>query len=170
MKVVCAWCEKVLVEEADPSGVVSHGICRDCLARLIGGREINLPDFLNTLEFPVLLTDRDMVVLEANQLAGTALGKPVDGLKNTLGGVAIDCLASQLLGGCGKTEHRAGCTLRKTITDTYADGQPRYGVYSQHDLMVQGGTRPVRFRFSTVKTGDAVMLSIEAMEAAGPGA
>jgi hypothetical protein len=71
---------------------------------------------------------------------------------------------SEFQGGCGKKEHCAGCALRKTITDTFADGQLRYGVYSPHDIMVRGGTRPVRFRFSTVRTGDAVMLSIEGIE------
>jgi hypothetical protein len=45
-----------------------------------------------------------------------------------------------------------------------ADGRPRYGAYSQHHIMDRGDTRLVRFRFSTVKTGDAVMLSIEAVE------
>ena len=146
MKGVCAWCQKVLVEDAVSSGVVSHGICPTCLGRLVGGREISLTDFLGTLEFPVLVTNHD-VVLEANQSAASVLGKPVDQLKQTLGDVAIDCMFSQLLGGCGKTEHCAGCTLRQTITDTYADGQPRCGVYSQHDIMVRGG--PARCVFDS---------------------
>lgn len=170
MKVVCAWCKKVLVEEETSTGIISHGICPGCMGRLVGGRQVNLADFLNTLEFPVLLTNEDAMVLEANQPAARALGKPVDQLKNTLGGVAINCIYSQLPGGCGQTEHCAGCALRKTITDTHADGQPRYGAYSQHDVMGRGGTRSVRFRFSTVKAGEAVMLTIEGVENAGPGA
>jgi PAS domain-containing protein len=164
MKVVCAWCRKILVEEEIPSGMISHGFCPDCLGRLVGGNEISLTDFLDTLEFPVLVTNRDMVILEANRPVTNILDRPADQLKNRPCGVAIQCWYSQLPGGCGQTEHCAGCTLRKTITDTYGDGRPRYGAYSQHHIMDRGGTRLVRFRFSTVKTGDAVMLSIEAVE------
>jgi ribosomal protein S27E len=31
MRVVCAWCGKVLGEKPGPAADVSHGICEDCL-------------------------------------------------------------------------------------------------------------------------------------------
>jgi hypothetical protein len=51
--------------------------------------------------------------------------------------------------------------LRKTIKETYEDGQPRYGVYSEHELMPANGARARRFRFSATKAGEAVLLAIE---------
>ena len=36
MKIICAWCNKVLGEKEDPrgSGRVSHGICEDCQRKI----------------------------------------------------------------------------------------------------------------------------------------
>jgi PAS domain-containing protein len=78
MKVVCAWCQKTLKEGEISDSEVSHGICPDCLRRLAGGLEITLSEFLDKLEFPVLITNHDTVVLEANRQAANILGKPTE--------------------------------------------------------------------------------------------
>ena len=169
MKVVCAWCQKLLVDDTTGEARISHGICEDCLRKMQGETAVNLTDFLNALEFPVLVTDRDWVVIEANRAAGKILGKPVTRLKQVRGGVAIECYYAGLPEGCGKTPQCRGCALRKNISDTYADGQPRYGLYAQQQLMAGDAPRMAQFRFSTQKVGEMVMLAIEAIKDLGSG-
>ena len=169
MKVVCAWCKKLLVDDPTGDTRISHGICEDCLRKMQGETAVSLTDFLNDLEFPVLVADRDWVVIEANRAAGKILGKSGAGLKQTRGGVAIECYYAGLPEGCGKTPQCRGCTLRQNITDTYADGQPRYGVYAQQQVVTGDAPRMVQFRFSTQKIGEMVMFAIEEIKDLGAG-
>ena len=161
MKVVCAWCKKLLVDDPTGDTRISHGICEDCLRRMQGETAVSLTDFLNDLEFPVLVTDRDWVVIEANRAAGKILGKSVTGMKQARGGVVIECYYAGLPEGCGKTPQCRGCALRQNIIDTHADGQPRYGLYAQQKVMAGDAPRMVQFRFSTQKIGEMVMFAIE---------
>jgi cytochrome c553 len=162
MKVVCAWCHKTLKEYESQRNMVSHGICPDCLRELIGGTDVNLRDFLDKLDFPVLLTDGTALVQRANRMADVVFGQSTTRmLTNVAIGMAIECLNAQGTGQCGRAEHCAGCVLRETILATHGDGQPRYGMYSQNEVTTALGARPKRFRFSTTRIGDAVMLSVE---------
>lgn len=169
MKLVCAWCQKLLVDDTSGDTRISHGICEDCLRKALGDTAISLSDFLNGLEFPVLVTDQDMGVVEANHAAGKILGKPASRMKHTSAGVAIECYYAGLPEGCGKTPQCRGCALRKNISDTYADGQPRYGLYAQQQLMAGDAPRMAQFRFSTQKVGEMVMLAIEEIKDLGSG-
>jgi len=162
MKIICAWCSKVMKEYESHQDMVSHGICPECLRGLIGSTDINLRDILDKLDFPVLLTDGAVMVQRANRKAEMAFGTPLTNmLTNVTLGVAIECLDAQGTGQCGRTEHCAGCMLRGTILSTHADGQPRYGVYAQNRFLTSFGAKTKRFRFSTTRVGDAVMLAIE---------
>ena len=140
---------------------VSHGICPECLRGLLGGTEISLREFLDTLEFPVLIADKSAMVQQANRTAGRMFGRDASKLENTTVGMAIECFNALVPGGCGTAERCAGCVLRQTLTDTYADGQPRYAMYSKNEILTPQGTKPKRFRFSTTRIGDTVMLAIE---------
>ncbi|MDD2764214.1 MAG: hypothetical protein PHE83_09610 [Opitutaceae bacterium] len=170
MKVACAWCQKLLVEDASGDAKISHGICEDCLRRMVGG-SVRLGDFLNRLDFPVLVTDRDLTVVEANRAAETIAGSSRTQLKAGPTGVAIECYYAGLPGGCGQTSHCHGCALRQTIVDTYADGQARCGVYAVPQPPADTKGRIVQFRFSTHKVGDSIMVVIEEtkiVDRAGP--
>ena len=35
MKLICAWCKKVMKEDQSNDGIISHGICNECLKKLI---------------------------------------------------------------------------------------------------------------------------------------
>ena len=126
-----------------------------------GDTAVSLTDFLNELEFPVLVTDRDWVVIEANHAAGKILGKPASRMKQIPGGVAIECYYAGLPDGCGKTPQCRGCALRQNITETYADGQPRHGRYAQLQIVAGNAPKMMQFRFSTQKLGEMVMFAIE---------
>lgn len=169
MKLVCAWCQKLLVDDTSGDTRISHGICEDCLRKALGDTAISLSDFLNGLEFPVLVTDQDMGVVEANHAAGKILGKPASRMKHTSAGVAIECYYAGLPDGCGKTPQCRGCALRQNITDTYADGQPRYGRYAQLQIVAGNSPKMVQFHFSTQKVGELVMFAIEEIKDLGSG-
>lgn len=170
MKVVCAWCQKVLVDDPSEGAEVSHGICVECRKRVKGETTTSLRDFLNDLEFPVLATDGDRVVLAANRAAEKILGKSATQMTNARVGVAIECYYSGMPGGCGKTAQCRGCALRQNIADTYRDGQPRYGVYAEKRLGNGTVFKMVQFKFSTQKVGKAVVFLIEELKEldAGP--
>lgn len=36
MLVVCAWCNGILREGEGPAGEVSHGICQNCMKKMLG--------------------------------------------------------------------------------------------------------------------------------------
>jgi PAS domain-containing protein len=161
MKVVCAWCKKVLTGDATGGNSVFHGICPECLNRLVSaGPAINLRDLLDRLDFSVVVTDGSVTIQLANRTAEQVFGRTTSELENTDVGFAIECQHAQA-GQCGRTEHCAGCLLRQTLQETYADGKPRYGVYSEHEVLTPEGTVPKRLRFSTTRVGDAVILAIE---------
>jgi hypothetical protein len=165
MKIICAWCNKVLTEYESHKGAISHGICPECLRGVLGdGIEISLMDFVDRLGFPVVLSDRSAAVRRVNGMAARVLNQPAAKLENIAAGMVIECQNAFAPGGCGNTEHCAGCVLRGTILATYTDGEPRYGVYSQHDIRAKDGATPKRIRFSTTRVGEAVILVIEAIE------
>jgi len=51
------------------------------------------------------------------------------------------------------------CLLRRTAT--HADGRPRFGVQADKQIAEREERKTVRFRISTQKVGDAVMISVE---------
>ena len=165
MKVVCAWCHKVLMEYESPKEMVSHGICPECLRGVLGGDAVvNLREFIDRIEFPVLVTDGSMRIQRTNRTAENAFGHPASEMESSRVGFAIECQSAQEPGGCGRAEQCAGCVLRRTIAATHADGLPRYGVYSENVVLTSEGAAPKRFRFSTTQIGDAVILAIEEIE------
>jgi nitrogen-specific signal transduction histidine kinase len=170
MKVVCAWCQKVLQDDASAEAEISHGICVECRNKVMGEATTSLRDFLNDLEFPVLATDGDQVVLAANRAAERTLGKSATRMSGTRVGMAIECYYAGMPGGCGKTAQCRGCALRQNIADTYADGQPRYGDYVEKRNVNGLGSKMVQFRFSTQKINETVVLLIEQLKEldAGP--
>lgn len=164
MKVVCAWCYKVLADDASEGAEISHGICTDCRKRIRGEATTGLSDFLNELAFPVLAVDADHIVLAANHAAEQALGKSAARIEGRRQGVAIECYYAGMPEGCGKTAQCRGCALRKNIADTHVDGLPRYGAYAQQQIVAGSGTKMVQFKFSTQKVAGTVLLTIEELK------
>ena len=131
---------------------------------LVGDSGISLADFLNTIEFPVLVTDESAAIRQANGETERVLGKPVRRMEASRIGVAIECFHAGAKGECGGDAFCAGCILRRTINETHADGKPRYGVYSDHEVATADCNKARRFRFSTTKAGNAVLLAIEGIQ------
>ena len=131
------------------------------MKRLLRLSEVNLSDVLNSIDVPIIVTDSAMTLLQVNQKARLLLGNSARKLEMPTVDIAIECRHAGLPGSCGGGVQCAGCALRQTVRVTGADGRPRYGVYSDLEVVVAPGTEPTRFRFSTTRMADAVVLTIE---------
>jgi transcriptional regulator of aromatic amino acid metabolism len=145
--------------------MVSHGICPDCLRGLTGvSTEIDLRDFLDKLDIPVLITDGSLAVQQGNRMAEIVFQRSSSYLKRSTVGGLIECYNAQGAGECGRSEQCTGCILRRTIKATHNDGQPRYGTYSDKEVMTPTGVVRKRLLFSTSRVGEVVMLAIEEVQ------
>jgi hypothetical protein len=159
---VCAWCSRTL--GGDPGeAVVTHGICESCGKKLLNGGGRTLREFLESLDTPVVVVDREAVVVGVNSLARRVLGKDLEGDRKVLSGELIECTYASLPGGCGNTPHCPGCIVRSAIVDTQATGR---GV--EHVATEQKTIRgEIRLVISTEKLGDVVLLRIDRAEPTG---
>ena len=154
-----------MLDDPSAEAVVSHGLCEDCLARMrVEGEFTGL---LNELAVPILVTNHEMLVLGANPAAENFIGKPVGEMKNRLAGPAVDCFFASVNGGCGTNAECRLCVLRNTVDATHTDGQPRYGVYSRHEILTGEYSRPAQLRFSTTKLKSLILLLIEEVRMLG---
>jgi hypothetical protein len=82
----------------------------------------NLQKFLNMLDAPVFLVDRDVNVLAANTLANAAVKKPIEKTHREICGNVLECINAFLPEGCGKTQNCPDCTIRNSVNETYKTG------------------------------------------------
>jgi hypothetical protein len=170
MKIVCAWCGKSLGDKESrlfPPDHITHGICPECVEGMARATGPTLRDFLNRLDAPVVVMDRDCRVLGANTKALDLIGHPVDEIECVLCGPAIECAYSHLPQGCGNTEHCPACAIRQSIQQTHDTGEPLMRVPASDDIDTPDGIRRRRMTLSTEKAADIVLLRIDEMT--GPG-
>ena len=168
MKHVCAWCgAELAAAEAvagapDPTNTpVSHGICPRCFRRLLGESASDFAEFLESLDAPVLLVDADVAVREANSRALALLGKERSELSGRRGGEVIECGHSRLPGGCGQQD-RCRTGIRRLVTFATGEGVER--AEAVQEVFTSQGVGEIRFRISTEKAGNLVLLRIEPVQ------
>ncbi len=122
---------------------------------------MSLPQYLNEIGVPVLVMDDDVRVQGFNEPARALLGHRLEGCAGRYGGDVLECAYARLPGGCGNTEHCKACTIRRTVTHTYATGDSKLNVPAYQDIVTPGGNREVRFLISTEKVGNFVLLRID---------
>lgn len=165
MNVVCAWCGTFIrsVPEGaeNPGPHDSHGICADCARTLLEDLGVPVETFLSELGVPVLLMDDDVQVTDANPAALAMLGRTEATVLGRLGGEVFECVNSRLPGGCGRSVHCSGCTLRRTVTSTWETGRTCSRVPAT--LEVTRGDEPERIALliTTAKVGNRVLLRID---------
>ncbi len=159
MRVVCAWCQRVL-SGGDDDAPVSHGICANCRADVEFER-LPLDELVARLPSPVLAVDGEGRVLAANGVASAVLGAAPAAMRGELCGDVIQCVHARLTGGCGKTEHCVGCAIRRAIEHTAKTGEPVRDVPALN--YVRGADAPIwrAYRVSTERIGRIVLLCIE---------
>ena len=158
MRLVCAWCHRLLSDDIDAP--VSHGICDSCKIDAEFHRDA-LDDFLNRLPGPVLAVDGEGNVVGSNTIAAVLVSSDVASMKGHLAGDVISCVYSEFSGGCGRTTHCTGCAIRQAFEHTAATGE------AVCDQPAFSYTRTPRgpvwkcFLVSTERIGALVLVRIE---------
>ena len=164
----CAWCGTSLegdavAPDADARAEVSHGICDGCYDRLSAGTGIPIAEFLESLREPVILLDEEHTVGMLNRAALELLDRPGSVFGERLGTV-FDCENAHQPGGCGRTIHCSGCTIRQAVASTHLTGEPRLAVPATLRVVDDPEPSDVDLIISTLKVGDRVLLRVERLE------
>jgi len=141
--------------------MVSHGSCEEC-GRFFGTNSKNVPikEFIESFSFPILRVNANVVILDANEHALKFLGKGHDEISGRLGGDVIDCVNSQLLGGCGQTLCCTSCVIRRSVTETHKTGTQFIDVETFPILSAGTGVKKIHVKISTVRRSGSVLLKI----------
>ena len=161
MDIVCSYC-KVLIRtvESSRSGD-SHGICRNCLPKLVKDLGQPLSEFVDELSAPILIMREGVRIVAANAAARKLSRDPLEELAGLLCGDAIGCRHAHEEGGCGRTIHCLSCAIRRSVAHTFETGEPCLDVPAYQDIGVLSGDTQVCFRISTEKKGEFVLLRID---------
>lgn len=166
MKIECAWCKKTIGFKEVPGeergeGPITHGLCKDCESHFVFQCGVSEQEYIDDIRFPVCIVDGDGVVLSANRELQTFLGKDVEQIRQFKGGDVFECEFARLPEGCGKTVHCSGCTIRKTVTNTFQTGQAAVRV----PATVSRTSSKLDMTISTEKVGNVVYLRIDKLKA-----
>lgn len=169
MKLKCAWCGISLPSNGEPhgddDGRVSHGICTECAEVLIGQSGVPMRQFLQSLQVPLMVVTGEGRVVDVNDPGSTLVGQERSEILGLLSGDVFQCVNASLPGGCGKTVHCSGCTLRNTIEETYRTGESLMRVPATLDVRRGAGHEEADFFVSTAKVGDRVVLRVDRADA-----
>ncbi|MCL5269087.1 MAG: PAS domain-containing protein [bacterium] len=169
MIAICAWCGfdmGTIGADGGGRGPITHGLCDSCHRKLIANYTQSFRDFLDHLPVPILLLEPGVTVLTANRRARALLGKELPEIEGRRGGDVIECVHARTPEGCGQTIHCRGCAIRRTVTETFATGVSRMGVPTYPDIATRSGARRIRFRITTEKVNEFVLLRIDEVEPA----
>jgi hypothetical protein len=163
---VCAWCGKTLgtvFSGVHSDALITHGICDECAFHLCAQVGMPFRDFLDGLGLgvPVLLLDSDGNVKTANKAVRQFLKKALPLIEGYKGGNVFECAHATLPGGCGKTVHCSGCTIRRTVMDTLNSGKSHEKVPAYLYRETPDGSQSLRLLISTEKVQDVVLLRID---------
>jgi hypothetical protein len=170
MKCVCAWCNKSYGDgEPDGDGLVTHGICQECSAVFEDVKAGSLRDYLNTFSEPILCVDADCRVLTANDTACDLLGHSRHSIGDLLFGQVVLCPWALRDDGCGSHEHCLACSVRRTVSATFASrtASLRAPAYVERTLG-DGRVQRIHLMVTSEYRGDVVLLRIDEMDAGEP--
>ncbi|MBU0673866.1 MAG: hypothetical protein KJ950_04415 [Proteobacteria bacterium] len=164
MKKICAWCRVDLSEsgvDSNPDAKISHGICPACADRLMAKLGIPLDRFLNRLEIPVVVVDRENQVRIANETAQQLGHPPKERDGDFRPGNVFECVHATMPEGCGKTIHCSGCVIRQSIRKTFATGEKVEQTPAFLTRRNPEGEQEIDLLVSTEMIEDLVVLKVE---------
>ncbi len=167
MKTICAWCGTLLKhgEVPEASGApISHGICQACAGKLLSANPSSMNEFLNHFDFPVLLVKAELGIEIANRSACAMLGRNPESFKGKWPGDVAECIYAKESDGCGRHTCCTGCTIRKTLLDTFATGRNHLNVAASITPLPREMPQPAQILVSTEKVGDFVLLRLEKIQ------
>lgn len=164
MRRVCAWCGKEMDKlelECTTDEPITHGICPDCVRKVLSYGGMPLRRYLDRFSGRVYLVDSSVRIVAANKEGVALTNKTPEEIEGLLGGDAFECAYAHLPGGCGKTVHCKTCTIRNIVTETFCSGRGQRKVAAYPDLYHITGEKITSFLITTEKVGDAVLLGID---------
>ena len=164
MDIICSYCKTRIRTVKSHLAGTSDGVCQNCLPKLVKDLGQPLSEFVDEMATPILVMRGDTRIVAANAAARKLSPEPQDDLAGLLCGDVIGCLHSCEEEGCGQTVHCLSCTIRKSVAHTYQTGEPCLNVPAYMDLGLLSGDTETRFRISTEKKGNFVMLMINRVE------
>ena len=160
MNETCFRCGSAITPGGAVTDAAGRGVCPRCREALLCQSGVGLQGYLDSLPEPVLLVDGDGRIQAVNEKARNLLHRDLLNFRGEAFGVAFECRYARLPGGCGRTVHCSGCTIRQAVTETYQTGET---VLERGATLQPAGLdeKPeVRMLISTKKLGDAVLLKI----------
>jgi PilZ domain-containing protein/PAS domain-containing protein len=139
------------------SDQVSHGICPDCKNTFAFQEGVSLQQYIDSIPYPILFVDKDMRVSFGNAKACKILGKAHDAVTGRLYGEVFECSHSRLPEGCGRTICCSGCTIRRTVTQSFRTGEGQGQIPA---TLKQNGS-DVSLQITTLNVGEIVLLRID---------
>lgn len=168
MERVCAWCKKELgevVSQASSEKVITHGICENCRDNLLFQMGVELGVFLDSLQLPVVVLNRGGTIVTGNDQARRLIQKGIPEIEGYRGGEVFECAYARLPGGCGNTMHCSGCTIRRTVMETFGTGRSLLRVPATLHRNRPENPNKIKLLISTERLADLVLLRIDEMGA-----
>jgi len=156
----CSRCHSVMPAVAAEMPVTPD-LCPQCVDYLELREVADVCDYLENLPAPILVLDGDNAVRGANSEARKAVSLDLPEITKLRGGDVFECAHAQLPGGCGRTVHCSGCTIRKAIIETLRSGEPKSKISVEVVQRKDGQDRRVPFQISTQRLANCVLLQIE---------
>jgi len=146
MDIICSYCKALIrtVESNLPG--VSHGVCRNCLPKLVKDLGQPLSEFVDELITPILVMRGDTRIVAATAAARRLSREPLEELAGLLCGDVLGCLHCHEEGGCGRTVHCLSCTIRRSVGHTFETGEPCLDVPAFQDIGLLSRAKLVCFR------------------------
>jgi PAS domain-containing protein len=164
MRRICAWCRKELQgvdSQAGTENVITHGICRNCRDNILFQLGVELEAYLDSLQVPIILVNREGIVVSVNNQAKTMLCKDLAEIKGYKGGEVFECAYARLPEGCGNTTHCSGCTIRRTVMETYGTGKSFLRVPATLNQNSPEDPKETNLLISTERIAELVLLRID---------
>jgi hypothetical protein len=146
------------------AAMITKGVGKELANQIRQGQELSseakwkLIDYLEHLVVPVMLVDRFGKVRTANTKAQALFQKNLSKIVGFNGGNVFECAHAKRPEGCGATIHCSGCTIRRTVMDTFSSGKSNLGVPAYVDA---ASHRKIDMLISTERAGDVVLLRID---------
>ena len=166
MKRVCGWCKADIGTVGSvqcSSDAITHGICNDCMSKLLMPLSVSLRDFLESIDAPVLVVNEAGELYSANKTALLLLQKELTDIEGCSGGDVFECAFASLPEGCGKTIHCNGCTIRNTVMNTLQSGTSHLKTPAYLFRGNPESPQDIPFLISTEKVGDFVLLRVDSV-------
>jgi hypothetical protein len=145
--------------------MITHGICKNCRDNILFQLGVELELFLDSLDVPIVLVNRTGTIVTGNRQAKTMLHKDLPQIEGYQGGEVFECAYARLPEGCGNTVHCSGCTIRRTVMQTFGTGKGFLRVPATLNQNTPEEPEEMNLLISTEKLADLVLLRIDQIEA-----